>query len=255
MAKVKTVPDPGDAGREKVNGPQPPSSDDALSGEREVRVDELHGTYTDASRTDEGVQRIAVMPLPKGVIMGAPRVAGVPTVGEAIQSEAEKHWALIEEARAQVVPAVETWATCPTCSMFTFRGGHGELLGQSVWCRGDLCPAYKGPGCCTMAKLGSIELLVSRTQPATPEELEELLKAPGARLGADTEARVQAKAGELASERAAVKRAGQRAVQDRDQQILDARRQERREPVIAFVRPGMDIRAAQEAVRRKALGG
>jgi hypothetical protein len=229
------------------------TADDALSGEHDVMVDEVRQVFTETGRNDMGVGKISVMPLPGHQVAGGPpRAPGVPTVSEYQRAQGEKAAELRSEAEALVTPGIEIWKDAPTCSYFTHRSGNGAYLGQPVWCTGSTCPSWT-EGACAMNALGSMPMLAKRIQPKDRAEFETMIRQPGARMAADTEARVQAEIARLQAVRAEAARASRAEQEARDTEIMRLRREERAKPSIRVVRPGEDISAVRAQQRRSVM--
>jgi hypothetical protein len=252
MGKVRQVEDPADAARQAKNGPMPVRATDALSGERAVLVDDLHGTVTVGGVDDAGVPRVSVTPLRAPDGGGRPQ-SNVPTVGDHIRRQTEAHQELMAEAAAQVVPAVEYRKPMLSCTRFVTRDAYGGLVGTPCWCEREKCVSF-ADGACAEGKLQVVQNLVRRVQPETMAEYEKLLLEEGAAPAGDTAARIQARAGEIASRAAAERRAEQAEQLQRDEEILELRRQERLRPRFSFATPE-DInarrRAAHDAARMR----
>jgi hypothetical protein len=229
MSKGKMVEDPGDEARLRKMGPQPPTADSPLSGEKETAIDEVHHVTVERDTNDVGVPRVNVTPLRASDGPGQAK-SHTPTPMDYIRRQAEAHEERMAKATAEVVPGVEYRKAQPTCAKFVSRNGRGEWVGAVCWCQKDCVSLVDGA--CGEGHRQLVQMFVRRVQPATMAEYEKMVSEEGASQAADTGARVAAAAAEIANKAVAEKKAAEAEQLERDRQIMEARQEERLRPKI-----------------------
>lgn len=224
MSKQKLVEDPGD----RVQGKMPLTADDALSTEKPVLLDELHGTVTSGNVTDAGVARIFVAPLklpiasgPSIPLSGPGRTARSPM--DYVREQNERYAEAHDRALAECPPPLIDYVTVAGCSAF----------GSGVCVKGS-CPAYAqaGDSCRAKKMLPPLELEVGRKW-LTRAEFDAL--PPGTRVGwgdREHEAKLKELMSSYGAAAAAEKKVAEAEQRERDQEILELRQQERTRPRI-----------------------
>jgi len=229
------------------------TADSPLSNDKEQLVDESRQVVTDFGINEGlGVGRITLRPLEGHTRTEAGKVGPGKGMSEHLRERNADRAALLEEARARIIPTVHWYAPKMACTFFSRRGPNGEPIDRPAWCDGEKCPSWSN-GKCTNQCMTEQPMLVRVVQPKSMAEYEKLVMEPGASAGANTAARIEAEANRLGEERASKARAERREAEARDREILELRRSRAR-GAVRFMPPGSDIKAEIAEAKRKASG-